>query len=196
MTWPGVMRPLLGSLVATLLVSTSGFANQPNAPGTSATRQLAGLRISVPKGAEVTTRQLGEKVDVVAITRGSEVLLLTVYRTRISAKRALETTVEELTQQVRKTATPNSIRIKSSRIRMLKRLRAAKKLDYAFKVAGNDKTMQAVVVAAKVGRRVVVASWNATRREMSTAFSPQVISKMTLSKKSSSPKKTNPPSPL
>lgn len=177
-------------LMAAFIAPSEVAATQTGGDTTQSPRRLAGLTIPIPPGAEVTTRSLSDKVDVVAITRGSEVLLLTIYRAKISATRALETTVDELAEQVRATAIADSIRVTTTRIRMFKRKRAAKRLDYAFKVGGNDKKMQAFVVAARARGRVVVASWNAPRRDMSAAFSPKVVAKVMVSSSSPPLRKT------
>jgi len=181
------------------IIATPSLSSGARAARAEDQRDISGLRLTLPAGVEVTTKEVDEGVEVVAITRGEEVLLLTVYRKWKPPQKALEVTLEELTKHVRKTALKDSVTVKRVKMRLFNKWRSARRIDYVLKVGKIERKMQAHVVAGPSRGRTVVASWNAPRRGIAMAFSPDVIRKLrslrTMPKRKASPAKAPPEKP-
>lgn len=172
-------RPSFLAPLAVLALAIVTVASGPNIATAAApaedTVTKAGLSLVVPPGSEITASTLDTGVEVIAITRGEEVCLVTVYPKRIRIGRALSVHVDELSRHIKKTAIADSLNVKPFKMRLFRRWRSAKLIDYKERVAGKDKRSQAHVVAGETRGRIVVVSWSAPRAGIARAFSPDLI---------------------
>ncbi|MGB0589369.1 MAG: hypothetical protein ACPGU1_06790 [Myxococcota bacterium] len=139
-------------IALTLVLATSSTATA--APDGWELQTLAGIEFSVPKGAEVTSRQLPERVNVVAVTHGDEVLIMTLYRgkTSPSVKQAVSTHAEEFERRV---ANKGTLRLGRDSVTILGRTRDVRTITHGMKSA-RERTN---VAAVRLTKTTFVAAW-------------------------------------
>lgn len=116
--------------------------------------EAAGLRFSVPQEAMVTSQKAGEDVDIVAVSWGDEVLLITVYGgdARPKPRRAYEVHLTELERRVKDAG---RIFRKDFTWKMLGKRRRGTELRYRFE----GRWLVTHLLSAKAKRRTVVVVW-------------------------------------
>ncbi len=130
------------------------------APGVSATppgwevHRAAGTVFAAPVGAEVTTRDLPESVNVIVVTHKDEVLILTLYRGKSAppAKRASAAHVEEFERRMTKSG---PVRIGRDTVMMLGRKRTVRTLEYG----PEDARERTSIAAVRLTKTTFVAAW-------------------------------------
>jgi hypothetical protein len=144
------MKRLLLSF--TLVVSMSSVALA--APEGWRVQAVAGIEFSVPKGAEVTSRELPERVNVVAVTHGDEVLIMTLYRGKASpsVKQAVAAHAEEFERRV---ANKGTLRLGRDSVTILARKRDVRTITHGIKSA-RERTN---VAAVRLTKTTFVAAW-------------------------------------
>jgi len=144
------MKRLLFALAVVLLLPSVATA----APDGWTLQSVAGVEFSVPKGAEVTSRELPERVNVVAVTHGDEVLIMTLYRGKSSpsVKQAVSTHAEEFERRV---AHKGNLRLGRDSVKILGRTRDVRTITHGMKSA-RERTN---VAAVRLTKTTFVASW-------------------------------------
>jgi hypothetical protein len=147
--------------------------------------QVLGLTFKAPAGAEITRHTLAVGVDGVAVTHGEEVLILSVYHGRRvpTAKRALRVHLEELEKKLVKTAVPNTLTTKRTRIRFMKRVTVGRTIQYRKAVAGRESSYVAQIVTRRAGKRTIVVNWHSPVRPRIQHFSPALMASITPARK-------------
>lgn len=147
-----------------------------SASASAAPRTAAGVAFDVPEGAEVTEQEgLPEGVQVVAITHGDEVLLLTVYRGERAPKQkaALTAHVEELERQVSGAA---PVEARTIWRRLLGKSREGREIRYRDRERGHVAT---VLAAARNGT-TLVAAWTTPEGQRGKGFSWALVKEISL----------------
>ncbi len=145
--------------------------------------QVAGIQFFAPADADVTRHTLTTRADAVAVTRGAEVLVITLYtRNPPSVRRALRTHLEELEKRLIKRAVANTMRTRRARIKFMKRRVVGRTITYRRSVEGRKLEVTATVVARRVQGRTVVATWTARVTEGQPLFSPRLVAGLALTR--------------
>jgi hypothetical protein len=146
------MNRVLQALVITALMSSTAVAGQADWK----LHSLAGIEFSVPEGAEVTSRELPERVNVVVVTHGDEVLIMTLYRGKSSpsVKQAVSTHTEEFERRV---ANEGNLRVGRDSVKILGRVRNVRTITHGMKSA-RERTN---VTAVRLTKTTFVAAWTA-----------------------------------
>jgi len=152
-------------------------------PAPPTEHRVAGLQFFAPVNADVTRHTLTKRADAVAITRGAEVLVITVYGSKPpNIRRALRTHLEELERRLIKHAAANSLQTRRARIKFMKRRVVGRTITYRRSVESRVINMTASVVARRVKGRTIVATWTAPVVPGKTRFSPALVAGLSLAK--------------
>lgn len=140
---------------------------------------LAGLELTIPDEAEATAKRLEEGVEVIAVTHGDEVLLITIYSGKKAprAKAALSTHRDEIERKVPDEAAKD-LKSRTQRQRMLGRWRPGFEITWH---QGEDKHVARVTSARKRGL-TIVAAWTRPWKGLTKAFSPAVVKSISVPK--------------
>ncbi|MDP6946230.1 MAG: hypothetical protein QF464_18930 [Myxococcota bacterium] len=143
----------LWTIVALCLVVAPSAAAEPPK---WVEHRVAGVVFSAPPTAEVTTQEHEQKVTVVAVTYGDEVLLLTLYRGKSapSSKRALAAHGEEFERRVSKLG---PMRVGRDSLRVLGRKRKYRTIEHGAEGARERTSLMAV----RLTKTTLVAAWTA-----------------------------------
>lgn len=162
------MSRWLWSILFVALVAPSGLA----APAGWEPVELAGISFNVPKGAEVTSRELPEKVSVIVVTHKDEVLIITLYRGKSppAAKQALSTHADEFEQRVAK---KGSLRLGRDTVEILGKSRNARTITHGMKGAKERSTF----VAIRLTKTTFVAAWT-TPAKLKKTLSSRILGQL------------------
>ena len=149
------LRPALFVLAAVFFVLCASPAIAEQQGDSWERHEMAGLAFDAPKGAEVTEQSAKPGVTVLAITRGDEILLITVYSGQ-KAPGVLKARAVHIEEVERKFANSGAPKLGKERIKMFKRNRDIWTMSH-----GPDARRRKVrVLALQRMKLTVVATWS------------------------------------
>lgn len=152
-------------------------AARADAPATQEERtrdhRMAGLVFEAPAAAEVTERALETGPQVVALTVGDEVLLLTIYRgeTAPSDKKALTVHLDEVERALQGEAQTRTTPL-------WRRLLGRRSKGWEVAYRRGDVEWVARLLARRRGGLTVVAAWTSPRSALRTSFVPATLASL------------------
>ena len=147
--------------------------------------RVSGLQFEAPDEAEVTRHTLNDTADAIAITRGEEGLVLTVYQGKKAptAARALKTHLAELEARLVKGTVKHSLEVAKEARKLLGRRSRGRFLSYRKHYAGGERAYVAHLNARRTRGLTVVTLWSAPAAANQGHFSPALLTSLVLTKR-------------